>query len=228
MSWATSIACFRIVPAALWLVNETSGLARGSRHAIIVGRLDERRLGAVSSDYADVDLSIAGSIDKNGLPMRRLQAILTGTLIVGTLDLLDAMIYFGIRNGATPVRIGQSIAAGWIGRDAFRGGFPAAMLGFATHYFIAFAIVTVYLMASRRLEILVRRPWLCGALYGIGVYFFMNRVVIPLSAIGGPQPFVLGPVVNGLFIHVFGIGIPSALVAAATERGATARVTAPD
>jgi hypothetical protein len=160
--------------------------------------------------------------------MRRSHAILTGTLLVGTLDLLDAMIFFGIRNHVTPVRIGQSIAAGWVGRDAFRGGFPAAMLGFVTHYFIAFAIVTVYLMASRRLEILVRRPWLCGAVYGIGVYFFMNRVVIPLSAIGGPQPFVLGPFVNGLLIHVFGIGIPSALVAAATRPRAMAGLTASD
>jgi hypothetical protein len=47
----------------------------------------------------------------------------------------------------------------------------------------------------------------------------MNLVVIPLSAIG-PQRFVFGPLVNGLLIHVLGIGIPSALFAAAARRGA--------
>jgi hypothetical protein len=42
-----------------------------------------------------------------------------------------------------------------------------------------------------------------------------------LSAIG-PQRFVLGPFLNGIAIHVLGIGIPSALFAAAVpKRGTT-------
>jgi hypothetical protein len=77
--------------------------------------------------------------------------------------------------------------------------------------------VFVYAAASRRLAVLTRRPWLCGAIYGLGVYAFMNLVVIPLSAIGR-QPFVCGPLLNGLVIHVLGIGIPSALFAAAARR----------
>lgn len=142
--------------------------------------------------------------------MRNARALLIGTAAVGTLDLADAVIFFGLRNGATPVRILQSIAAGWLGRSAFTGGGAAAALGFATHYLIAFAIVCVYLLASRRMPVLVSRPFVCGAAYGIGVYFFMNVVVIPASAIG-PQPFVLGALVNGVLIHIFGVGIPAAL-----------------
>ena len=149
--------------------------------------------------------------------MRAWRALLIGTLVVGTLDFLDAVVYFGLRNGSTPLRIGQSIAAGWLGRAAFRGGVPASLLGVATHFFIAFGIVLTYLLASRRIDALTRYPWLCGALYGIAVYVFMNRVVIPLSAIG-PQPFQPGPLANGIFIHVLGVGVPSALAAAAARR----------
>jgi hypothetical protein len=60
-------------------------------------------------------------------------------------------------------------------------------------------------------EIQARRmtiPWNLA-----GHSFFMNRVVIPLSAIG-PQPFVLAPFINGILIHIVGIGIPTALIAA--------------
>jgi hypothetical protein len=115
------------------------------------------------------------------------------------------------------VRIGQSIAAGWLGRSAYQGGLPAAALGVATHYVIAFGIVLTYFLASRAWTMLAERPWIWGPLYGIAVYFVMNRLVIPLSAIGGPQRFVLAPFVNGIVIHVLGVGLPAALFAAAAR-----------
>jgi hypothetical protein len=93
------------------------------------------------------------------------QAVLLGTLAVGVLDLIDAMVFFGLR-GVTPVRILQSIAAGLLGRDAFRGGPATAALGALLHFFIAFGIVCVYYLVSRRLGILTRHPVLCGLLYG--------------------------------------------------------------
>ena len=114
--------------------------------------------------------------------MRR---VLAGALVVGSLDILYAIVFWSIRAGATPTRIFQSVAAGILGRDAARnGGIDSAILGAFLHYFIAFAIVFVYWLASRRLAVLTERPWLCGAIYGLGVYAFMNYVVIPLSAIG--------------------------------------------
>jgi|SRR4051812_11205742 hypothetical protein len=153
------------------------------------------------------------------------RAVVAGTIVVGTLDLLDAVIFFGLRNGVPPVRIFQSIAAGWLGRTAATGGAASAALGVATHYFIAFCIVFAYVLASGGVELLTRRPWICGAVYGVAVYLFMNLVVIPSSAIG-PQRFVAGPLINGLFIHVLGVGIPSALFAAAARRR-TVRTASP-
>ena len=139
-------------------------------------------------------------------------AILYGTLTVGTLDILDAIVFFGLRSGAPPIRIFQSIAAGLLGRKAFEGGLPTALLGGLLHFFIAFVIVCVYYLASRGLGLLTRRAVRCGLLYGVIVYVVMNRVVLPLSAVGTPHP--TWPVlINGLVAHTLFVGLPAALFA---------------
>ena len=78
------------------------------------------------------------------------RALLYGTLAVGVLDLLDAFVFFGLRSGVRPIRILHSIAAGLLGRASFAGGWRTATLGLALHFFIAFVIVLVFMMASRR------------------------------------------------------------------------------
>ena len=150
-----------------------------------------------------------------GTTLSAARAILYGTLVVGTLDALDAIVFFGLRSGAKPVRIFQGIAAGWLGRGTYAGGLSTAALGVATHYFIAFGIVVTYFVVSRRLRLLTRHPIPCGLVYGLLAYLVMNRVVIPLSAIGGPAAWPALPVLtNGLLIHAFGVGLPSAVFAA--------------
>jgi hypothetical protein len=146
------------------------------------------------------------------------KALAWGTLTVGVLDGLDAIIFFGLR-GVTPLRIFQSIAAGLLGRAAFQGGAASALLGGVLHFFIAFLIVATFWLASRRLPALAHRPILFGPLYGILAYIVMSQVVVPLSAAGQGQPS-LAVVVNGLLIHIAGVGMPSALFA----RAATVRV----
>lgn len=145
-------------------------------------------------------------------------ALALGTLIVGTLDILDAFVFFGLR-GASPVRILQSIAAGLLGREAaVQGGAATALLGLVLHFTIAFAIVGVYFLASRRAPVLIRRAIVCGLLYGIVAYFVMNYVVIPLSAANRGM-FSLPVFVNGILIHMFGVGLPAALCARAAMEG---------
>jgi hypothetical protein len=141
------------------------------------------------------------------------RALLFGTLTVGTLDILDAIVFFGIRSHVPPIRIFQSIAAGLLGRASFSGGLRTAILGGALHYFIAFMIVAAFFVLSRYVTILRRQPILSGVVYGISVYLFMNFVVLPLSNAGSPSR-ALPVVFNGLLIHVFGVGLPSALFAA--------------
>jgi hypothetical protein len=144
-------------------------------------------------------------------------ALLIGTLAVGILDILDAIIFFGLRSGVAPIRIFQSIASGLLGRSAFAGGWNTALLGLALHFFIAFTIVLVYLLASRRLTVLTRAPVAAGLLYGIAAYLVMNLIVIPLSA-ATPSVPPWPVVVNGVLIHMFGVGLPASLAARAAAR----------
>ena len=148
-----------------------------------------------------------------GRQSRALRAIVLGTLAVGALDAIDAVVFFGLR-GVKPARIFQGIASGLLGRASFSGGAATVVLGVALHFFIAFSIVSVYALASRRLPALTRRPVVFGILYGLAVYAVMNRIVIPLSALTPPAPSV-PRLVNGLLIHAFGVGLPSALAARA-------------
>jgi hypothetical protein len=139
--------------------------------------------------------------------------LLYGALAVGVFDLLDALVFFGLR-GVSPIRIPQSIAAGLLGRSAFQGGAPTAALGVGLHFAIAFTIVLLYHAASRWLRTLRERPWTWGPLYGIAVYLVMDFVVLPLSAAGAPR--LTTPVVlNGVLIHILGVGLPAAVSARA-------------
>jgi hypothetical protein len=158
------------------------------------------------------------------MPMPRLspgRALLYGTLVVGTLDALDAIVFFGLRSGATPLGIFRGIAAGLLGPSARSGGLPTALLGVALHYFIAFGIVATFFVASRYIPILHRAPVWTGLLYGIAAYVVMNVVVLPLSAIGRGglswPPVVNAVVINGVLIHMFGVGLPSSLFARTTN-----------
>ena len=153
---------------------------------------------------------------RSGQPLRTFPAILLGAFVVGCADILDAIIFFGLR-GVRPIRIFQSIAAGLMGRAAFQGGLPAAVLGGCLHYTNAFLIVSAFVLASRQVPALLRYPVITGILYGQIVYVVMNYVVIPLSATSRGA-FSWPVVINGLLIHAFGVGIPSALAARAAAR----------
>ena len=140
--------------------------------------------------------------------------------MVGVLDAIDAVVFFGLR-GVAPIRIFQSIASGLLGRAAFQGGVATAALGVALHFFIAFVIVTTFVIASARMHLLTRHAVVFGLLYGVLAYAVMNLVVVPLSAAGRPS-FAAPVLVNGLLIHALGIGLPSALFArAAADRRRT-------
>ena len=132
-------------------------------------------------------------------------------LLVGTLDISDAFIFYGLR-GVPPSHILQGIAFALIGPGAFKMGARSAALGLLLHFFIATTWTAVYLLASQKLP-LSRHPWLCGTLYGIVIYVVMNYIVLPLSHIGlRPLP-PLAPLINGVLALIVCIGLPLAFIA---------------
>jgi hypothetical protein len=159
-----------------------------------------------------------GPRSRAGGPWSLVRALIIGTIVVAVLDALDAIVVFGLRSGVSPMRIFQGIASGLIGPQAFAGGVRTALLGVVLHVVIAGGIVTTCLALGRLWPWLVSRPLVFGPIYGIAVYLVMNLVVIPLSAIGTPS-FNTFSVINGVLIHVLGVGIPAALVASRASGG---------
>ncbi|MES1240912.1 MAG: hypothetical protein ABUT39_04775 [Acidobacteriota bacterium] len=150
--------------------------------------------------------------------MNERRAILLGGLGAGILDITYAIVVSRLLRGTDAVTVLQSVASGLLGKGAYDGGAATAALGLFLHFVIAFTAAAFYVLASRRLPTLVRRPWLWGALYGMAVYLFMNFVVLPLSAF--PHKLSFPPLVlaRGLAGHIVCVGLPIALAAAFTWR----------
>ena len=141
------------------------------------------------------------------------QAIVVGGVLAGTLDLLFAAIVYGYARGGTVDGVLQSVASGWLGRRAFSGGGPTAILGFATQYLIAIGAAAVFYAASSAFPALRRRPVPGGLVFGAGLYAFMYRVVMPLSAAPFRPSFAPKSLLPALAAHMFLIGLPIALCA---------------
>ncbi len=139
------------------------------------------------------------------------QAMILGTLAVAVLDGIDALVFSGLR-GVPPVRLFQGIAFSLLGRDTYSHGLASALLGVMLHVSVAFGIVTAYVQVSRWMRPLRQYPFTFGPLYGIVAWVVMNFAVLPLTLIGVPR---LSPpsIVNGILIHMFGVGLPAAIAA---------------
>ena len=131
------------------------------------------------------------------------QAVSIGGLVAGTLDLLQACLYFGWD-------IPLVIAGGLLGRKAFNGGAGTYILGVLLHYFIALSAAAIYYAASRRLAFL-RESWIiCGLFFGAAVDNFMRLIVLPLSALHSHGPYQLQDLLKGVVTHALVIGLPIA------------------
>jgi uncharacterized membrane protein YagU involved in acid resistance len=139
--------------------------------------------------------------------------------VAGSLDLLYAFAFWGAQ-GVPPVRILQSIASGWLGREAYSVGAPAAVLGALSHYGIVLVMAWTCYRVARIWPALARRPWLFGPLYGAALYLAMTYVVVPLSAAGNGQwPAWQWSQLAHLAAHMVLVGTPCAFAAARVLRG---------
>lgn len=137
-------------------------------------------------------------------------AFLWAGLTCGAMDITAAFVVYGPM-GLKPVRLLQGIAAGLLGRQALNGGLATALLGLVCHFVIAFSAAGVYVVLSRKLPFLLQHTVVSGILYGLAVYFFMNRVVVPLSG-AIKRPFSLKLMTIGVIIHIICVGLPISLI----------------
>jgi hypothetical protein len=134
-----------------------------------------------------------------------------GTLVAGATDILAAMISVQLR-GIPALQAVKGVAAGWLGRDAFRGGAPVVALGFLTHFLIMAAIVCAFYFASRWLPGLVKHWLWTGPAYGALVYLVMSFVVVPASAFPGSVAPTPAAVLEGVLVHMVCVGLPIAFI----------------
>ena len=141
--------------------------------------------------------------------LRVFRAILAAGFVVAVLDISSAFVIWWQR-GVGARRGLQGIAAGLLGENSFDGGWVTAGLGLALHFFVAFVVVTIFYLASRKIEFLTIHPFVSGVLYGIGVYIVMYWFVLPTAF-----PTFRHRLWNELLavaIHISLIGLPCALI----------------
>jgi uncharacterized membrane protein YagU involved in acid resistance len=138
------------------------------------------------------------------LSVSRLCLIGAGSIAAGAIDLVYA-IAFNSRAGIPAIVIPQSVASGLLGISAFHGGIATAAVGLLLHFGILFAAAAVYFAFSRKLNVLIARPAISGALFGLAIYMVMHVVVLPLSE--APKfKSTTASTISDLIVHIALIG----------------------
>jgi hypothetical protein len=95
----------------------------------------------------------------------------------------------------------------------------AALIGLATHFTIMSVMVSVFVLASARIEWLRRQWLLAGVLYGLALYGVMYRIVLVMRYPDNFPQNGLWQVSNALFSHIVCVGIPIAYIASRRMAG---------
>ena len=117
------------------------------------------------------------SINRNSL----LRSIALGGVMLAIAQLIIGEWFLYSVVDKTPFEIVlQYVTSGAFGMSAFQDGTDAALLGVLLHFLISCVIAGVFILSAGRIPLL--RRYAIAGVYGVGVYFVMNYVVIPLSA----------------------------------------------
>ena len=143
------------------------------------------------------------------------QAILTGWLLCGVLDISAACVQAWIEAGRPPAAVLKGVASALWGRAALDGGAGMATIGLVMHFTVALTATVIFYALSRRIAFLRTAPLLLiGPLYGVVVFAAMNYGTLPLlswlrSLYLGTPPRWPGPMGRPqLLIHMLFVGLP--------------------
>jgi uncharacterized membrane protein YagU involved in acid resistance len=141
-----------------------------------------------------------------------IRTIAWATLVAGTLDILSAFVWSG---AVVPVL--QTVASGPLG-DSVAQGPAGAPLGLLVHFAIMAVMVTVYVIAARRIPALNRFWWIAGPLYGVVLWIVMYWIVMPLRWESYQTPSEALPILKQLISHCLLTGLPIAWITARSVR----------
>ena len=146
------------------------------------------------------------------MPQFALTLWLVGGLTAAMADLALAAVYWS-QHGSTARRVLQSIAAWVMGPAAYRGGWESAVFGVLLYAGTLCAVMALYQVLSRHYRVLVRRPVICGALYGTLMYGLIFHLFVPhfSAAVTRTLPWQWEALCVAAYIGL--VGIPCALLA---------------
>jgi hypothetical protein len=115
----------------------------------------------------------------------RMSRLVRAGLLTGVTDGLFASVQ-SVVTGSTLMRLWQGVASTVLGKAAFDGGIPTALLGVVMHFAVAFAWSAVFLFVVMRLSSIRRAVSsrsgvvAIAAIYGPFIWLVMSLLVIPL------------------------------------------------
>jgi hypothetical protein len=122
--------------------------------------------------------TVTASKETSGVTIR--EAILTGWLLCGVLDIAAACTQAWIQAGRTPSQVLRGVASALWGAAAMNGGAGMAAIGLLMHFTVALTATLVFYGLSRRIAVLRSWPlWIVGPLYGALVFCTMNYATLP-------------------------------------------------
>jgi len=143
------------------------------------------------------------------------QAIVTGWLLCGVLDITAACVQSWMQAGRTPAAVLRGVASAIWGRQALEGGAGMAAIGLAMHFTVALTATLVFSALSRRIAYLRTAPlWIIGPLYGVVVFCAMNYGTLPAMTwvrslyLGTPPRWPGNMEWRQLIIHMLFVGTP--------------------
>jgi hypothetical protein len=147
-------------------------------------------------------------------------------LLTGVTDGLFATVQSLLTPGSTVMKLWQGVASTVLGKSAYDGGIPTALLGVLMHFCVAFGWSAVFLF------VVMRSPWVrrtvsspsgvvgIAALYGPFIWLFMSLIVIPVLLHRAPR------ITSRWWIQLVGhipfVGLP--IVASIANSGAEGEV----
>lgn len=139
-------------------------------------------------------------------------------LVAGNLDAIAGVVAYYFYFGLNPIQVLQFIASGVYGPGAIGGGASMIVAGIAFHFLIALAGASIYFLAYPRIRWLAKYEQSAGLLYGLGIWFVMNLLVLPQSNIP-KSPFDGGLAAVGIAWHMVLVGLPIAIITGRHYRG---------
>lgn len=104
-------------------------------------------------------------------------------LLVGSLDIIAALVQFYSKTGKDPLIVLKYIASAVVGKEAFSGGNPMAIVGLLLHFVIAFAWTIFFFWIYPKLKLQTMNRVLTGVLYGIFIWLIMTRIIVPMTKV---------------------------------------------